>query len=93
MDDPEPRELTSKPSPTEPAAPKSVEPGFLPARPARPTAESVLVRLIATAGVVGIGTALGTILLSNDVEGWISALIVSTVTVALAAVLWRSRNL
>jgi len=93
MDDPEPRELTAKPKAAEPAAPKPVERGFLPARPARPTAESVLVRLIATAGVVGIGTALGTILLSNNVEGWISALIVSTVTVALAAVLWRSRSL
>lgn len=67
--------------------------GFLPSRPARPTAESVLVRLIATAGVVGIGTAVGTILGANDVTNWIMALVVSLVSVILAAVLWRSSRL
>jgi hypothetical protein len=68
-------------------------PGFLSAQPARIRVESVLVRLIATAGVVGIGTAVGAILVANDVAGWIDGLVVSIVSVILAAVLWRSRRL
>jgi hypothetical protein len=68
-------------------------PGFLPATPPRPRAESVLVRLIATAGVVGIGTAIGAILGAYDVTGWIVGLVASAVTVVLAALLWRSRRL
>jgi hypothetical protein len=67
--------------------------GFLPAQPARAAAESVLVRVIATAGVIGIGTAVGAILSAQDVAGWISALVVATVSVVLAAILWRSRRL
>jgi hypothetical protein len=67
--------------------------GFLPSSPARHEAESVFVRLIATAGVVGIGTLLGAILDANDVAGWIVGLAVALVSVVLAAVLWRSRTL
>jgi hypothetical protein len=51
------------------------------------------VRLIATAGVVGIGTAIGAILGAYDVAGWIVGLVTSGVSVVLAAVLWRSRRL
>jgi hypothetical protein len=67
--------------------------GFLSERPVRRPFESVFVRLVATAGIVGIGTALGAILVAADVAGWITGLAVSTVTVALAAMLWRSRRL
>jgi len=67
--------------------------GFLPSSPARRQAESVFVRMIATAGVIGVGTALGALLVANDVAGWISGLVVSAVSVLLAAVLWRSRRL
>ena len=67
--------------------------GFLPSSPARHEAESVFVRLIATAGVVGIGTVLGAILTASDVAGWIVGLAVALVSVVLAAVLWRSRTL
>lgn len=67
--------------------------GFLPSRPARRGAESVVVRVIATAGVVGIGTALGAVLVANDLDGWIVGLVVSLVCVLLSAVLWRSRRL
>jgi hypothetical protein len=67
--------------------------GFLPSQPARATAESVLVRVIATAGVIGIGTAVGAILSAQDVAGWIAALVVATLSVVLAAILWRSRRL
>jgi hypothetical protein len=67
--------------------------GFLSERPARRTYESVFARLVATAGIVGIGTALGAILVAADVAGWIVGLVVSIVAVALAAMLWRSRRL
>ena len=69
------------------------DPGFLPASPPRAGIESVVVRLVATAGVVGIGTALGAILSSSGVTGWIIGLAVSAVCVVLAALLWRSRRL
>jgi hypothetical protein len=56
-------------------------------------AESVLMRLIATAGVVAIGVALGAILVSQDVQGWVVGLVVSLVSVLLSAILWSSRQL
>jgi hypothetical protein len=71
----------------------AVPSGFLSEQPARRTFESVFARLVATAGIVGIGTALGAILIAADVAGWIAGLVVSIVTVALAAMLWRSRQL
>jgi hypothetical protein len=67
--------------------------GFLPTEPPRRGIESVLVRIIATLGIVAIGTALATILDSTNVAGWITGLVVSTLSVILAAVLWRSRVL
>ncbi len=45
--------------------------GFLSEQPKRPAFESVLARLVATAGIVGIGTALGAILIAADVAGWL----------------------
>lgn len=67
--------------------------GFLPEQPERRTFESVFARVVATAGIVGIGTALGAIVIAANVAGWIASLVVSIVTVALAAMLWRSRRL
>ena len=67
--------------------------GFLPARAGRPRVESFFMRLIATGGIVGIGTALAAILGSQDVDAWIIGLVVSIVTVVLAAILWSSRRL
>jgi Flp pilus assembly protein TadB len=55
--------------------------------------ESAFMRLVATGGVVGIGVALGAILVGQDVEGWIVGLAVSLTTVVLSAVLWSSRQL
>jgi hypothetical protein len=69
------------------------EPGFLPTAPPRANFESVAVRLIATAGVVGIGTAIGAVMSSSGAAGWIVALVASAVTVVLAGLLWRSRRL
>ncbi|HEY2330539.1 MAG TPA: hypothetical protein VGH94_01340 [Acidimicrobiales bacterium] len=67
--------------------------GFLSSSPPRHRAESALVRLIATIGVVAIGTVLGAILVANDVAGWITGLVTSATAVVLAAMLWRSRTL
>jgi hypothetical protein len=67
--------------------------GFLPAQPERRQSESVLARGVATAGIVGIGTALGAICGAADVPGWVIGFAVALVCVLLAAVLWRSRTL
>jgi hypothetical protein len=69
------------------------QPGFLPSEPSRREAESVFVRVIATAGVIGIGTLLGAVLTAQDAAGWIIGIAVSLLSVVLAAVLWRSRTL
>jgi hypothetical protein len=66
---------------------------FLPNRQSRFRVESFAMRLIATAGIVGIGTALAAILGTQDVKAWIVGLVVSAVSVLLAAVLWSSRTL
>ncbi|MBV8951463.1 MAG: hypothetical protein JOZ99_11345 [Actinobacteria bacterium] len=66
---------------------------FLPTEPPRRPAESALVRIIATLGVVGVGTAVAAILDSQGVAGWIIGLVVSIVSVILAAILWRRRTL
>jgi protein-S-isoprenylcysteine O-methyltransferase Ste14 len=66
---------------------------MLPTRSGRPPLESAFVRLIATAGVVGIGVAAGAILSSQHVHGWIIGLVVAIVSVVLSAILWSSRRL
>jgi hypothetical protein len=67
--------------------------GFLPQAPDRRMFESVFARIVATAGVVGIGTALAAILGAVDAASWVIGLVVSLVSVVLAAILWRSRTL
>ena len=67
--------------------------GFLSASPRRAGLESVFVLVIATAGVVGVGAAFGAVLVANEVAGWIVGLVVSTVCVLCAAILWRSRQM
>jgi hypothetical protein len=66
---------------------------FVPARAHRRGFESFVMRIIATGGIVGIGTALAAILGSQDVDAWIIGLVVAAVTVLLAAILWSSRTL
>jgi hypothetical protein len=56
-------------------------------------AESILMRFVATGGIVGLGVLLGAILVSQDVQGWIVGLVVALVSVILSAVLWSSRQL
>ena len=66
---------------------------FLPARGRRRIVESVFVRVVATGGIVGIGTAIAAIMGSQDVEGWIIGAAVAGLSVVLAAILWSSRTL
>lgn len=55
--------------------------------------ERLLVRIVATGGVIGIGVALGAILAASKVQGWIIGLVVAAASVVLSAVLWSSRQL
>ncbi len=55
--------------------------------------ERLLVRLVATGGIIGIGVALGAILAASKVQGWIIGLVIAVVSVILAALLWSSRQL
>lgn len=50
-------------------------------------------RLIATAGIVAIGVVIAAIMTSQHSKGWIIGLVVGTVSVVLAAILWSSRRL
>lgn len=69
-------------------------PNMLPGRDRRRSGvERLLVRLIATGGIVGIGVAIAAIMVSSKSQGWVVGLVVSIVTVVLAGVLWSSRQL
>jgi hypothetical protein len=50
-------------------------------------------RLVATGGVIGIGTGIAAIMGSQDVAAWIMGIVVAGVSVLLAAVVWSSRSL
>jgi hypothetical protein len=81
-------------TPSRAPAGRETAPNMLPGRQRRRLgAERVLTRLIATGGIIGIGVALGAILASSNVQGWIIGLVVSGVSVILSAVLWSSRQL
>lgn len=80
-------------SPKQPAAPQSRE-TMIPRRGRRRSGvERVFMRIVATGGVIGIGVALGAILASSNVQGWIIGLVVAIVSVVLSAVLWSSRQI
>ncbi len=85
--------LSREPSAPGAGGPSEQPHGMLPDRRARPPLESAFVRVVATGGVVGIGAALGAILVSQNVAGWITGLVVAIVSVVLSAILWSSRRL
>ncbi len=62
-------------------------------RGTRPTLERLFVRLVATVGIIGIGIALGAILASSKVQGWIIGLVVAVVTFVLTGLLRSTRAL
>jgi hypothetical protein len=66
---------------------------MIPTRERRLPFEGPLMRLVATAGIIGIGVAIGAIMTSQGSQGWLIGLVVSLVSVALAAILWSSRRL
>ena len=69
-------------------------PNMLPGRPQRRFGlERLLVRLVATAGIIGIGVLIGAILGANKVQGWITGLVIAAVSVVLSAILWSSRQM
>jgi len=86
--------VTSKKSSQQAAAGPTAGDTMLPQRrgPRMPV-ETVFMRVVATAGVVGICVAIAAILGSQGVEAWIIGLVVSIVSVILAAGLWSSRQL
>ena len=68
--------------------------GMVPTRERRRTKlERGTMRLVATGGIIGIAVALGAVLVSQDVAGWIVGLVIGVTTVLLAATLWSSRQL
>lgn len=68
--------------------------GMIPGRSRRRTKlERASMRILATGGIIGIATALGAVLVGNDVAGWVVGLAVGLTSVILAAVLWSSRQL
>jgi hypothetical protein len=66
---------------------------MIPDRRRRLPLEAPLMRVIATAGIVGIAVVIAAIMTSQDSAGWLIGLVVSIVSLVLAAVLWSSRRL
>jgi hypothetical protein len=54
--------------------------------------QSSFSRFVATGGILGIGTGLAAILGSQDVEAWIIGIVVSGLSVILAAIVWSARG-
>lgn len=87
---------TTKPSSgrTDPEQQPAHPQGMIPGRGRRRTGvERVSMRLLATGGIIGIAVALGAVLVSENVDGWIVGLAIGVTSVTLAAILWSSRQL
>ena len=64
-----------------------------PSGPGRTVAfQSAFSRLVATGGIIGAGTGVAAIMGSQDVEAWVIGIVVSGLSVLLAAVVWSSRS-
>jgi hypothetical protein len=73
---------------------RGTAPNMLPGRPRRRFGlERIVVRVVATCGIVAIGVLLGAILADNKVQGWIIGLVIAAVSVVLSAILWSSRQM
>jgi hypothetical protein len=55
--------------------------------------ETPVMRLVATGGIVGLSVAIAAIMGSQNAQGWLIGLVVSVVSLVLAALLWSSRRL
>jgi hypothetical protein len=54
--------------------------------------QSSFSRMVATGGIVGIGTGVAAIMGSQDVDAWIIGIVVAALSVVLAAVVWSARD-
>jgi hypothetical protein len=91
--EPEPSAAASRSASRTESRGRPASPNMLPTRRGRGVLERTFVRVIATGGIVGIGVAIAAIMASSNSAGWIIGLVVSAVSVVLAAVLWSSRIL
>jgi len=66
---------------------------MIPSRRKRLPLEAPLMRTVATAGIVAIAVAVAAIMGSQDSQAWLIGLVVSIVSLILAALLWSSRRL
>ena len=66
---------------------------MIPRRRKRLPLEAPLMRVVATAGIVAIAVAVAAIMSSQDSQGWLIGLVVSLLSLVLAALLWSSRRL
>jgi hypothetical protein len=74
--------------------PSPERPGvMIPNRRKRLPLEAPLMRVVATAGIVGIAVVVAAIMGSQGSKGWMIGLAASVVSLVLAAVLWSSRRL
>lgn len=89
-----PAETTSTPAPAETAPPVAQAAPAPARRSIRSPAggDQLAMRLVATAGIVGIGVAIGAILVGQNVAGWITGLVVSLAAMVLMAVVWGPRR-
>jgi hypothetical protein len=53
---------------------------------------SAFSRMVATGGIIGIGTGAAAIMGSQDVAHWIVGIVVAGLSVLLAAIVWSSRT-
>jgi hypothetical protein len=53
--------------------------------------QSSFSRFVATGGIVGIGTGVAAIMGSQDVRAWIIGIVVSGISVILAAIVWSTK--
>ena len=81
-------EPTDQPPAETPAPPET---SAAPAR--RSGIERFLMRVVLTAGIIGIGVAIAAIMHSQNSQGWLIGFVVSIVSVVLAGFLWSSRRL
>jgi hypothetical protein len=54
--------------------------------------QSSFSRMVATGGIVGIGTGVAAIMGSQDVDAWIIGIVVAALSVVLAAVVWSASS-
>ena len=66
---------------------------MIPNRRKRLPLEAPLMRLVATTGIIAIAVVVAAIMSSQDSQGWLIGLVVSIVSLVLAALLWSSRRL